>query len=257
MSTGPDTDDNAYDYSLHYRTFHDESPGHVAGMTVFHTNQLKPFLPPPDSCSVLDIGCGMGFALLTLRHLGFGNLHGIDADPEQVKTCQRFGLPVEQVEDTISFLGSHPEQFKIVLLLDVLEHVPVAEQIRFMRAVYRAMQPGGRVILQVPNAAAIMASWQRYIDFTHHTSFTPISLRFVLRTAGFENIGIPGQGPLRRPSLRLWKKSAREAFRVWLIRYLWRHVLYVEIGHLGRIDEIPVELDMRAVAFKPDQPGVA
>jgi SAM-dependent methyltransferase len=253
MSTGPEMDDNVFDYSLHYKTWHDDSPEHVAGMMQFHRDQLEPFLPPPGSSPVLDIGCGMGFALLTLRQLGFSSLYGIDSDAEQVKICERFGLPVEQVADTISYLRSHPEKFKIVLLLDVLEHVPVVDQIRFMRAVYRAMEPGGRVILQVPNAASIMASWQRYIDFTHHTSFTPISLRFVLKNAGFDDINIPGQGPLRRPPLGLWRRSARSALRVWLIRYLWRHVLMVEIGRWARIDDIPSELDMRAVAFKSDR----
>lgn len=245
-------DDSEFDYSLHYRTWHDESPEHVALMTRFHRDQLGPFLPPRGSGAVLDIGCGMGFALLTLRELGFDNLYGIDSDPEQVKICQRFGLAVEQVADSVSYLESRPKQFRLVLLLDVLEHVPVAEQIRFMRAVYQALEPGGRVILQVPNAASIMAPWQRYIDFTHHCSFTPISLRFVLRNAGFEDIRIPGQGPLHRPPLRLWKRWARTGLRRWLVRYLWRQVLTVEIGHWARIDDIPAELDMRAVAVKAE-----
>jgi len=254
INSGKD-DDEAIDYSLQYKAWHNDSPEHVEGMTQFLRRKLAPFLPPPGPAGVLDIGCGMGFALLTLRKLGFSNLCGIDTDPEQVKACQGFGLPVELVSDSVAFLAARPEQFGTVLLLDVLEHMPAAQQIRLMRAVYRALEPGGRVIVQVPNSASIMATWQRYIDFTHHSSFTPVSMRFVLQSAGFEDIRIQGQGPLRRPSLRLWRPSARAALRRWLVRYAWRQVLTVEIGEWFRIDDIPCELDMLTVALKAPRPG--
>ena len=113
---------------------------------------LQPFLPAPDSQAVLDIGCGMGFALLTLKDMGFTELRGIDVDAEQVRCAQKFGLHVEQVQSTFTFLDQHAGQFDIVLMFDVLEHIPVDEQICIMRFVNLALKPGGRVILQVPNA---------------------------------------------------------------------------------------------------------
>jgi SAM-dependent methyltransferase len=240
-----------FDYSIHYKAWHDDSDEHAARMVVFHCNNLRPFLPTPGPDSVLDIGCGMGFALLALRQLGFTDLRGIDLDIEQVESCRRRGLEVEKVEDTASYLDEHPQTFDLVLMLDVLEHIPMAEQILTMRAVFRAMRPGGRVIVQVPNASALLGCRWRYDDFTHHSTFTERSLTFVLRNAGFENINLPGQGPVRRPPLRMWKRSARAGFRKWLVRYLWRFVLATELGNLERIEDISLEWNLVGTASKP------
>ncbi len=243
---------SSFNYSFQYRIWNNESPEHVAFMIKRLRLVLAPFLPAPDSQAVLDIGCGMGFALLALQDMGFTDLRGIDIDGEQVRCARKLSLNVEQVQNTFKFLEDNSDQFDIVLMFDVLEHVPVEEQICLMREVNNAMKPGGRVILQVPNAGSLLATWQRNIDFTHHSTFTPISLSFVLRNAGFEQIQIPGQGPLRRPTLRLWRQSARDELRKWLVDFFWRQVLQVYVGAWADVSQLPVELDMRAVAFKPE-----
>lgn len=247
------SDDNHYDYSIYYRIWHDESDKHADCMAAFHRDQLRSFLPPPVPCSVLDIGCGMGFTILALRELGFSNLYGIDTDREQVASCVRRGLPVECVDDTVSFLQCHPEEFDLILMLDVLEHIPVNEQIQFLRAVHRSVRPAGRVILTVPNASSILAYRWRYSDYTHHSSFTEHSLGFVLKNAGFEQIIIPSQNAVHRPSLRLWKRVARIAFLKWIVRSIWRMVMTVEIGGWERINDISLELNLITVAFKSNR----
>ncbi len=244
----PETD---YDYMLHYCTWHDESSEHAAHCTASYRELLGPLLPPPVPSAVLDIGCGIGCALLTLRELGFHNLYGIDIDSKQVSSCRRRGLPVEQVDDTVSFLEQHRNEFDLVLLLDVLEHIPMGDQIPLMRAVFSAMRPHGRAVLRVPNASSIIASRWRYLDHTHYTSFTEHSLRFVLQNAGFDQVTFPKEPRPRRPPLRLWKRSSRIWFRKWLIRYLWRQVLAAEVIDTAFIDDIPLSLNVVAVTFKP------
>src|SRR5579884_3747627 len=242
--------ETSYDYSIHYRTWHDESDEHAARMAELHQEQLRPFLPTPGPLPVLDIGCGMWFALLALRQLGFTDLRGIDIDQEQVKSCQRRGLPVEQVRDTVAFLEERVNQYEIVLMLEVLEHVPVIDQIPLMRAVFHTLKSSGRVILMVPNANSIIASRLRFMDFTHQCSFTEHSLRYVLRNAGFNRIAIPREPELRRPPLRLWKRSSRSAFRQWLVRFLWRQVMAAEELDPSRVDDVPLSSHLYAVAFR-------
>jgi SAM-dependent methyltransferase len=240
-----------FDYSSFYRQRHDENESHAAAHAAHIRDLLGPFLPPPGAGAVLDIGCGIGCALVALRNWGFTNVQGIDIDREQVKSCQRRRLPVELVEDSTLFLLEHVSEFELILMLDVLEHVPVSEQIPLMRAVCSALDPGGRVILTVPNASSLVATRWRYGDFTHCSTFTEHSLRFVLKNAGFENIQIPGQGPLRRPPLRLWRRSSRVGLMRWLVRYLWRLVLAIEVGDFEQIENISLDLDLIATAFRP------
>lgn len=243
--------DSSFKYSYQYRNWHNDSPEHVAFMKEELRGLLAPLLPVPDAQAVLDIGCGMGFALLALRDIGFSNLLGVDMDAEQVLSARKFNLNIIQVEDTIEFLQKHPEQFDIVIMMDVLEHVPVGEQICMMRAVNGALRANGRVLLQVPNAGSIMAAWQRNIDFTHCSTFTPTSLMFVLNNAGFDRIDIPCLRRSRRPSLQLWDRNVRHGLRKWIVEWVWRQVMQVYLGHWVDVARLPVELDMRAIAFKP------
>lgn len=241
-----------YDYSIYYKTWHDGSDENNRDSSKYIWNQIKKFLPPASPIPILDIGCGMGFALTALSEHGFSNLQGIDTDKTQVMSSQSKGLDVKLVDDSFDFLTEHPEKYEVVLMLDVLEHVPVEQQIALMGAVYHSLKPGGRVILQVPNASSILASRWLCNDFTHYASFTEHSIKFVLKNAGFVDLNIPVEKLPKRPSLRLWKRSARINFRRWLIRYLWRQILIAEyFGSSERIDEIPLSLNLMALAFKP------
>ncbi len=238
-----------YDYSLHYRTWHDESEEHTRRTIDFHRLQLAPYLPPPTTSAALDVGCGMGFAMMTLHQLGFRDVKGIDVDPQQVDSCRRRGLAVERVEDAHAYLSRQERAFDLILMLDFLEHVPVDEHVALMRAARFALTDQGRVILTVPNASSVISARWRYIDHTHYTSFTEHSLRFVLLNAGYEHVLLPKEPWPSRPPLRLWKASSRVWFRKWLVRYLWRQVLKAEVIDTPDVDEISLSLNLFAVAW--------
>lgn len=239
-----------FDYSLHYLNWHNESPEHIRQMVSFHKDQLRTLLPRAKDAAILDIGCGMGFALQAVRDLGLQNVVGIDSDPAQVRSCQSRRLDVRLVSDSVAFLAQHAASYDAILMLDVLEHIPVDSQIAFARTVCRALKPNGKIILTVPNANSILAARWRYLDFTHACSFTEHSLRFVLQNAGFSNIEFHGDEELRRPPLRLWKASSRVWFRKWLVRAVWRQVFLAEIEDGSDVGRIPISMNLFAVATK-------
>jgi len=159
------------DYSMYYRNWHSESPEHVREMVDCFRRYLSNWLPLEPKGPVLDVGCGMGFTVLALRQLGFNDCRGIDTDTSQIEACRRIGLDAEKVSDSIAYLTNRPNQFQVITLLDVLEHVPVARQVHMMRAIHNALAPGGRVLVQVPNANSPLAARWRYGDFTHFQYF--------------------------------------------------------------------------------------
>lgn len=91
---------------------------------------------------VLDIGCGNRWAEQTLApgctYLGLDYPHtiskGYPGRPDIFGDAQK--LPFK------------PSSFDTVLMLDVLEHIPSATQA--ISEAYRALKPGGHLILQVP-----------------------------------------------------------------------------------------------------------
>lgn len=243
--------DNKYDYSIHYKAFHDDTDMHAQAMAQWHAGQLKEHLPLPDEgCRVLDIGCGTGYAMLGMQQLGFKNVEGLDVDQSQVEACLRRRLQVTCSENSFEWLQNRKEHYDVILMLDVLEHMPVAEQIAFMRAVYGCLRPGGRVILTVPNANAMFACRWRYIDYTHYSSFTHYSLVFVLKNAGFSKVEIASDSLLKsRPSLRLWKKESRAQWLRWLVRRLWKKMFEIEISWED-VQAMSFDLNLTAVALK-------
>lgn len=243
----------ALDYGLYYRQWHDESLAHRELQAAILLALLTPYLPARRDVEALDIGCGMGFAMSALAECGFKRIRGVDIDKSQVEACLRQGLEVQQISDLESYLSEHSGQFGLVVMLDVLEHIPVASQIDVLRAVNRSLAPDGRLILQVPNASSMVATRWLYQDFTHTSSFTEQSLAFALRNASFATIDIPPlDNQAARPSLRpaMWKKrETRWMFKRWIVRWFWRTVLEVEFPGLD-ISRIPLSLNLIAVADK-------
>jgi len=195
----------------------------------------------------------MGFAMAALGRAGFKTVKGVDIDASQVAACRRRHLDVEQITDLEAYLAKHTGEFGLVLMMDVLEHIPFASQVDVLRAIHAAMRPGGRLIIQVPNANSILASRHLYIDFTHVNSFTEHSIRFALNNARFSKVDVPAlENRLPRPSLKPWKlfaKSNRWYLKRWLVRSAWRLVLEAE--YLGEdVSAIPLSLNLMAIADK-------
>ena len=235
------------DYTIHYKYWHSNDPGHVESMASHVEWMIKGFLPPGLTGRALDIGCGTGFALIALRNLGFA-AEGVDIDPGQIAECKKLGLQADVCSNVERFLEEREQTYSMVLMLDLLEHIPVHLQVALVRKVYRSLVPGGMVVVQVPNAGSILASRYRYIDFTHYCSFTEHSLRFLLMNGGFNELIIPGATPQPRPSLRLWRADARRSFfpvlRRKLFRWLWRQAILSELGDTAEAHVIPLELNL-------------
>jgi 2-polyprenyl-3-methyl-5-hydroxy-6-metoxy-1,4-benzoquinol methylase len=238
-----------FDYSIYYGRFHDDSEAHAEQMASWLRGVLDADVPADRTLPVLDIGCGYGFALRALRNLGFTQLQGLEISAEQAERCRKAGFAVVVTENTIEWLKQHPGQFAFIVLLDVLEHVPIQFQIDLMRAVYAALAPGGKVVLTVPNANAILFGRWRYNDYTHFSSFTEHSLYFVLKNAGFENIWMDTSKGIGRFPHRLWRRSNWPGVRKWLVRWCWLQVFKAEIPW-EKLDDISFELNLKGVATK-------
>lgn len=240
-----------FDYTRYYRTWHPDTPEHRLAMIAFNRRILAPHLPADLGAPMVDVGCGGGFAMLALRELGYRTVTGIDADEGQVATCRSRGLAVEMATDTAGWLRSRAGAFQVILLLDVLEHVPVAEQLDFVSALAGALEAGGRLICSVPNANAALAGRWRYNDWTHQSSFTEHSLDFLLFNGGFGEITVSALEFMQRPR-NAWWPLASGARHWWAFRFfrLWRRLeMMAELGpQQGR--GVPLSLNLLGVARK-------
>lgn len=244
---------NSFDYGIHYRGFHDDSLEHANHYADYFLQTHGRWLPERKDITALDLGCGMGFAMLGLKKAGYRDVCGVDIDSSQIASCKGKGLNVELIDSLPDYLSRNISRFGLITMTDVLEHIQPVEQLEALRRIYSSLEPGGRLLVQVPNANSIVASRWRYIDFTHYCAFTEHSARFAMLASGFDSVTIPSDDQFEpRPSLRpgrLFSRENREQFRRWCVRRLWRQVLLAEFGE-SEVSKMPIGGNFTVIADK-------
>lgn len=236
------------DYTKYYLKWHKNTPTYRSAVANQYRTLIGHHLPINKSGLILDIGCGIGLALGFLKREGYLQIEGVDTDAGQIKLASEHNLPVRWVPDSVAYLRDKKGAASCILCLDVLEHISKALQMDFLRALGEALQPGGRLILTVPNANSVLAPRWRYNDWTHEISFTEHSLDFVLAHAGFEKIKILPAEVRPRPRLFFLPVSgSRHWWAFQFFRLFRRLEMMAELGpEQGR--KIPLSLNLIAVA---------
>lgn len=148
---------------------------------------------------VVDVGCGAGLLLHWLARKPGLRMIGIDDCATQADLARQAAPRAEIVcGDAVRYFGSQIEQYRGIFCMDMLEHLPTEEDcFRLLSSILVSLKPGGFFICRVPNAAHILGSYSRYLDITHHRSFTSHSLRQAFGAAGFRGFSlIPTQSSM-------------------------------------------------------------
>lgn len=143
-----------------------------------------------DRSNILDIGCNSGYLLYSLSILGFRNLNGVDLSPDDIAKAKEL-IPSAYIEytDAMAYLANHKEQFDIIIMKAVLEHIDKDKILPFLYSVESGLKEGGIALIDVPNMDWLFASHERYMDFTHEVGFTKESLRQIMSNV-FTNVSV-------------------------------------------------------------------
>jgi len=186
-------------------------------------------LPYERGGRVLDIGCGAGKLLDTLKQLGW-QTYGVEPSAAAVERARARGHRVEvgRAEDRC-----FDESFDAVYLWHVLEHTHVPA--RVLANVFDYLAPGGRFFLCVPNFKSLHARmFGRYWWSTdaprHLYQFERGTLRRYLERAGFVDIQMT-----TRTGASSWLRGFRHA-----INGIFGTRLSRDPGWLLELCEIPV-----------------
>ncbi len=155
--------------------------------------------------NILDIGCGRGEFLELLRKAGIKAI-GVDTDLDMVLYCKEKGLDIVQ-EDAFVYLETLPDtSLGGIFAAQVIEHLEPGRVIELVKLCYRKLRSGGVLILETPNPKCLMVfAASFYMDFSHIRPLHPEAMRFLLASAGFQDIELKYAGPVddtrRLPSL--------------------------------------------------------
>jgi SAM-dependent methyltransferase len=140
------------------------------------------------------IGCGDGFHLGLLRRFGSPSwrLEGIDIDRRAIAMARQAGFAIH---DGAAETAPLPESsYDLVLLIQTIEHLD--NPLGVLRAIRRALKPGGQLIVVTDNAASLDARifsgrhWGGYHFPRHWNLFDARSLRLIAEKAELETVAL-------------------------------------------------------------------
>jgi len=151
----------------------------------------------PEPGSMLDIGCGSGRLLYLARKAGW-QARGIHLSPEMAMAITRCtGIEI-RVADILQYEPGPLEQYDLVVLRHVLEHLP--DPHLAIQKIYALVRPGGHALLEFPNIDGIDLRYKRFIRRSglyrksypegwvpgHCNEYCRESFQYLIDTVGFE-----------------------------------------------------------------------
>lgn len=140
---------------------------------------------------ILDVGCGRGFLLQTLRSLGF-EPYGVElSEHAAYNAVHKLRIPVH-----VGPLATAPHAagtFSAVIFWHTLEHF--AEPFGMLKKAGELLKPGGLLVVAVPNSESLQAEvsgpdWFHLDVPRHYWHFGAKSLRSAIEAQGFDVVQV-------------------------------------------------------------------
>ena len=146
-------------------------------------NSIEPYVRG----HTLEIGCGAGTFTKHLAALA-DHVTAIDIDTAFVNLARAATASHDNVTIDVADATSADwcEQFETAVALEVIEHIE--DDGAVLATIYRALAPGGRLVLKVPAGPAIFGNIDRAVG--HHRRYHHSSLVDILRRVGFDEVNI-------------------------------------------------------------------
>ncbi|MBN2246390.1 MAG: class I SAM-dependent methyltransferase, partial [Candidatus Aminicenantes bacterium] len=158
--------------------------------------QQEPYLQyfQPTNKKVLDLGCGRGEFIETLRKQGI-SAEGIDLNEQMIEICRDKGLKCRKADILDTLTEQDDSSLGGIFSSQVIEHLTPDYLGRMIELAYIKLAPSTPIILETVNPLSLFALVQIYfLDLTHQQPIHPQALKFLLECNGFENIEIKYSG---------------------------------------------------------------
>lgn len=109
---------------------------------IYHNKQAK----------ILELGCGNGLLLVTLKHMGFEQISGNDLSDAARNDLSLQGIRFEKSDIEKHF--PYNEKFDLILLHNVFEHL--LDPLFVLQQCKKHLSEGGKIVITTPNSDAIV-----------------------------------------------------------------------------------------------------
>ena len=182
---------NEQDYEEYYRSqyYGNYQPKpHYNEATTSKGNEIFSCLLPyiKKESALLEIGCGPGGNLLTLKKEGFNNITGIEPSLDCCLGIHAHGIECKN-SGLLEYVDSRPEPFNLIILSGVLEHF--VEPDKSLILIRDLLKEDGLIYISVPNIYGFIGKYTHDVFTIPHTFYFSVnSLKHLLTNSGFEII---------------------------------------------------------------------
>lgn len=135
---------------------------------------------------LLDVGCSTGIFVSEAARAGWEGT-GLDPSRQAIEQARLRSPQSTFIAGPVEPAYFAPESFDLITLWDVLEHVASPTQV--LSKVKPWLKPGGRLVINVPNAASLLARMmgRRWVLLLreHLWYFSPATIRLLCQNTGF------------------------------------------------------------------------
>lgn len=127
--------------------------------TIFK-NLKKAGLKPESN--VLEVGCGIGtVSSLIISYIKSGNFVGVDISKESIELAQKLYANYKNAEFIVNDMAefTHKLKFDVVVLPDVLEHIPVEQHNNLFKVLSQVTTSDAVVLINIPEPNCL--NWAR------------------------------------------------------------------------------------------------
>ncbi len=151
-----------------------------------------PAMPTKKEGKILDIGCGSGDTLATLKDAGW-DAYGMDIDASAVAAAKKRGLSYVSLGTYKDLAKYRDNFFDVIRLYHVIEHLD--DPGLCLRLARKKLKKGGELIIGTPNVGSLVARlfgarWYNMDAPRHLYLYTPKTLRNILKKNNVMDISI-------------------------------------------------------------------
>lgn len=151
---------------------------------------------------VLDLGCGRGEFMGLLKENGV-EAEGVDINGQMVDICRDKGLNCTKGDILEKLAESEDGTLRGIFSSQVIEHLPPSYLTRMIELAFFKLGSSGCIVLETINPTSVFSLVQIYfLDLSHQKPIHPQMLRFLLESAGFEEVEIKYSHPLEQEKLQ-------------------------------------------------------
>lgn len=140
------------------------------------------------SSRVLEIGPGIGEMISLLNEHNITKIDLIDNDNEVLKYCQaNYKINKTILSKSLDLTKSVAGKYDLIVLTQVFEHIPKTAYQNWIKTLYKALNPGGSILITVPNGSNPLSGTERYGDLQHENMFNIYSLSELMTFANLKD----------------------------------------------------------------------